>query len=104
MSRDKQIEDMARDICHLPRTCDECEICAINGYICQAKKYAERAVDKGYVKASDVAREIFEEIEKLMNKLDKRHIACGNPKQAWGIRSAMTELAELKKKYESEVK
>ena len=57
--RDKQIEEMARDICHLPRTCDECEAGAINGYRCQSKKYAERAVDKGYRKASD----IFEEIE-----------------------------------------
>lgn len=93
MSIDKQIEEMVKDL---------------ENHTCMSEYQAEIASRmlyiKGYRKASDVAREIFEEIEKLMNKLDKRHIACGNPKQAWGVRSAMTELAELKKKYESEVK
>lgn len=52
----------------------------------------------GWVKAE----KIFAEIDELMSKLDRRYMASGNPKQSWGVRGAMTELAELKKKYESE--
>lgn len=63
-------------------------------------KPMERLAIQGYRKASEVAREIFAEIEKLMTLLDKRHMQAGNPKQAWGIRNAMWEIAELKKKYE----
>lgn len=93
MMRDKQIEEMARDICHLPRTCDECEVGAINGYRCQSKKYAERAVDKGYRKASDVAREIFEEIDDIRLEHSYGEID-GN--------ELNVKLFNLKKKYESE--
>lgn len=62
MSRDKQIEEMARDMCKLPMECHECH--RLGNYECKAKRYAERAIDKGYRKASEVAREIFKEIEK----------------------------------------
>ena len=54
------------------------------------------------VPKSEVAREIFEEIEKALDALDHRHMLCGNPKQSWGVRSAMTEIAEIKKKYTGE--
>ena len=47
----------------------------------------------------EVAEEIFEEIETILRTLDKQHMLCGNPKQAWGVRSVETKLAELKKKY-----
>lgn len=60
---------------------------------------AEYIITAGYRKKEDVAREIFEEIEELMTSLDKRHMQGGNPKQAWGIRNAMWEIAKLKKKY-----
>lgn len=58
MSRDKQteIEELAKAICGLGRDCHGCT--ASMSYICKAKKYAERAVDKGYAKASEVAREM----------------------------------------------
>lgn len=98
--RDKQVEEMA--IVLSDGGCRKCDCDANGRFNCKLLYDAELLYNAGYRKASDVAREIFEEIEKLMNKLDKRHIACGNPKQAWGVRSAMTELAELKKKYESE--
>lgn len=45
------------------------------------------------------ARVIFEDIEKCLCSLDRRHMMCGNPKQSWGVRSAMAEISELKKKY-----
>ena len=59
-----------------------------------------RATDKVICETkAEVAREIFEEIEKFMNSLDGRYMASGNPKQSWGVRGAMAEIAELKKKY-----
>lgn len=95
-NKEKEIEEMSREICSEYDCVIPCQSCGYYGYAnCRDVKSAEKLYNAGYRKAS----EIFEEIEKLMNKLDKRHIACGNPKQAWGVRSAMTELAELKKKY-----
>lgn len=80
MSRDKQIEEMALDLClidrciHLPRaecnntTCAHCEAIAL--------------YNAGYRKASDVAREILAELKKVM--IDEYRYPI---------------IAELKKKY-----
>ena len=87
MSRDKQIEEMAKDLCHT----DTCEIKKIDipcNHRCKAHIYATRAIEKGYRKASEVAREIFEETEAIIRKYDER------PKY-----QLMLDLAELKKKY-----
>ena len=63
----------------------------------------EIAYKNGYKQGqSDVAREIFAEIEAILHTLDRQHMLCGNPKQAWGIRSAETKIAELQKKYTGE--
>ena len=35
------IEEMARDICHMPRRCEECDIARIIKGMCQASTYAE---------------------------------------------------------------
>jgi hypothetical protein len=56
----------------------------------------EIAYERGYNQA---VRDIFAEIEAILHTLDRQHMLCGNPKQAWGIRSAETKIAELKKKY-----
>lgn len=45
-----EIKKMARDICHLPRRCEECEIPKINKGDCQARTYAKRAYEKGWRK------------------------------------------------------
>lgn len=61
MNRDKQIEKMAKDLCHT----DTCEIKKIGipcNHRCKAHIYATRAIDKGYRKASEVAREIIQDI------------------------------------------
>jgi hypothetical protein len=94
-NREKQIEKMAKNVCHLDRTCDEC----MTSFECKAMMYAKRFYNAGYRKASEVAREIFAEIENVMSSLDRRYMASGNPKQSWGVRGAMAELEELKKKY-----
>ena len=51
----KQIEEMAKDICHLPCTCDECTYPKYRKNIdkCKAKVYAERAYKKAYRKQID---------------------------------------------------
>jgi hypothetical protein len=83
MTKEKQIEEMANDLCHSPN-CDLKKI-GKNCYKgCKAYIYAERAINKGYCKAS----EIFEEIEYLIWQNDT-HPAL-----------ELTEaIAELKKKY-----
>lgn len=54
----EQIEEMARDICHLGVPCDECTMLArqmgqSKEQYCKAMQYAKRAYEKGYRKQSD---------------------------------------------------
>ena len=61
-------------------------------YLITPQNTAEKLTVKGYRKASEVAREIFEEIEKIVNKQYNRSL--------FGIVTDITpEIAELKKKY-----
>ncbi len=90
MSRDKQIEEMAKIICgsHNNGACvfnhEPCDLeCSANG---EAKKL----YDSGYRKASEVAREIFEEVERVVN-----FALCVDITE-WSA------FAELKKKYTEE--
>lgn len=64
MRRDKQIEEMAKDLCRLDRECDTCPF-KKRGIECNPRHNAKRAIDKGYRKSTDVAEEIFAEIEKI---------------------------------------
>ena len=50
------IEEMARDICLLPRRCEECDIARIHNGKCQARTYAERAYMKGWRKPPKTER------------------------------------------------
>ena len=91
MSKEKRIKEMAKELC-----CDydcviPCQSCAYYGYEnCRDVQSAEKLYAAGYRKASEVAREIFEEIDEMIYML-----------------SAMTGIdiiilgkyAELKKKY-----
>ena len=90
----KQIEEMAKATmfhCRIDNQCGSCHWSTCNECL------AEALYNAGYRKASDVAREIFEEIEKEYGE------NCGAYRiddltygQLWDF------LAELKKKYESE--
>lgn len=54
MSSENQIEEMARDLCHLTCTCEECgNVAEKNKHKCKAKVYARRAYDAGYRKQSE---------------------------------------------------
>ena len=69
MSRDKQIEEMALDIDTVMqgrcfhRSCHECEFDSYD--TCKATMLATTLINEyGYRKASEVEREIFEEVER----------------------------------------
>lgn len=95
MNKEKQIEEMAKELCCK----DTCEIKKIGIPCyrrCKAHIYATRAIDKGYRKASEVAREIFEEIESICSDFP----LYGNVNT---IILSERDLAFIKKKY-TEVK
>jgi hypothetical protein len=107
--QNKQIEEMAKVICHA----QACEIKKNGGTCykgCKAYIYAERAIDKGYRKADEVAEEIFEEIEKIRGKeihkcetLREKANDASECKYWEGGEHSLRQLsywiAELKKKY-----
>ena len=65
MSREKQeIEDMAIDLCDCHTEFD----CGVVEIYTDYDTTAQKMFAKGYRRASDVAREIFEEIEKIRAK------------------------------------
>lgn len=100
----QQIEEMAKDLCGGAD-------CATCGELmpCFSKHFSKRAVEKGYRKASDVAREIFEEIEKAIATLKYTvdsprytHIPVETMVEVcnWILQDCIPKrLAELKKKY-----
>ena len=95
MRKDKQIEEMAKI---LASDCGDCSKCdcyhkEIDGTDACYFKYAEMIYNAGYRKASEVAREIFEEIEDLDIQLNNGDL---------DIKYFGYAIAELKKKYESE--
>ncbi len=78
MNRDKQIEEMRKtfegydkeffQFCSSHESCLDCPYCnEVKSFykldVCYTLRLQEALVDKGYRKASEVAREIFEEIE-----------------------------------------
>lgn len=94
---EKQIEEMSKVI---EQAFDKCYYMGCDPI---EDVTAETLYNAGYRKASDVAREIFEEIEKL---LDNYHLAClpvGMIEPYVCYDSGLGDaIAELKKKYESE--
>ena len=110
MSRDKQIEEMAWDLCDIPKhpSIKSCEQCG-NKH-CLAMYYAKRACNAGYRRASAVAREIFEEFKTEMrsrlhsvDELYKKDPDDFYGGQTWAYSAAIFVLENIiKKKYESE--
>jgi len=93
MSRNKQIEEMALEISSAKNNaesyyCDRvnCENCEYKH--CTNSAVAEELYNAGYRKSTDVAEEIFAEIERLI-------APNGNYLWQWDL----NRLAELKKKY-----
>jgi DNA-directed RNA polymerase subunit F len=78
MSKEKQIDEMAKTVCHLDRTCDEC----MTSFECKAMMYAKRFYNAGYRKASEVAEDIIRILR-----------AAGINEHRYPV------IAEIKKKY-----
>ena len=96
MSRDKQIEEMAKDFCALDMPCEECHLYKNR---CHAKKYATRAYNAGYRKTSDIASNVIDEfIEKVCEKYD---IWTEADEREYHYMLNLMEITkdELKKKY-----
>jgi hypothetical protein len=87
MDKEKQIDEMAKVIARRSKDFRNPNV----AFMTTATKTAESLYNAGYRKADDVAEEIFEEIEKLIEP-------NGNYLWQWDL----NKLAELKKKYESE--
>ena len=97
MSRDKQIEEMAKIICAPTANKGNCDKCGFKRH-CSKFDDATDLYNAGYRKASDLAEEIFAEIEATSSySVDE----C-NGRQIYSTKiytiSAL-KLAELKKKY-----
>lgn len=77
MNKEKQIEDMAKDVCPLIEEYGNCEKCdaelGIEDDPCIYKCMAKLFASKGYRKASDIAVEIFAEIEENLNNLIRNY-------------------------------
>ena len=95
MSREKQIEKMAKAVCELYKDFGSCEACDaeldIDGEPCIHECFAKAFYNAGYRKASDVAEEIFAEIERSIFRLETPY------QTLYCIDDGF--IAELKKKY-----
>ena len=94
MNRDKQIEEMTKLICS---TCQrELDPCGGKKPCRSAIAECNDLYNAGYRKASDVAREIFEEIEKAIDSCVITEHFKGS---YFELNKFMLGIAELKKKY-----
>lgn len=90
MSKDN-VKEMARVLCGRDKDCLFCPIQSP----CLMRNCAALLNAEGYRKASEVAREIFEEIENILKSYEA--IQCG---QKYYYRDVTNlRIAELKKKY-----
>ena len=93
MDKKKQIEEMAKltkQHCTIDNMCGSCSLETCNDCLSEVLYNAD------YRKASEVAREIFEEIEKM--KLQKDFTSRSQDFE-FGYKLALADISELKKKY-----
>ena len=95
MDREKQIEEIAREMCHLSAECKTCQICNKRYHggddLCYFKCVAKEIINHGFRKQSEVVKEIFEEITNIIYNL--------RDSPFYSSSDAVDELTELKKKY-----
>lgn len=112
----REIEEMARvlnECCnvydeqgnHIRNKCYECECWSDDNHCCCSynSKEAEALYNAGYRKASDVARDIFGDIERLLDTYSSAQCYQGEVFVQKSFDYELEEaIAELRKKYESE--
>ena len=96
--RDKQIEEMRKDLIEIFD--EEYE----KRRLITPQNTSEKLTAKGYRKASDVAREIFEEIAKILCRYDKLAEKDGSEYGELIIMDIGCAISELKKKYTEDTK
>ncbi len=109
MSRDKQIKEMAKILCR-DYSMGECMVDSfdcLEGH-CSKRERIEALYNAGYRKASDVAEEIFAEIEKALREnqftlIPPYRSEITDWKTVFRLKLA-DDIAELKKKYTEEGK
>ena len=92
MTKEKQIEEIAKNICGMKNGCVGC---MFNKSNCYERKDAEAIYNAGYRKASEVAREIFEEIERVLTDNEVYYRQTDKMRE---------DFIKLKKKYTEEGK
>ena len=100
----KQIEGMARIICKTTSNRGNCEKCGFNKQ-CSKFEDATNLYNNGYRKASEVAADIFAEIEASISLFS---FHCDeDTNYEWGVHDALVwvdeKIAELKEKWNSRV-
>ena len=107
MDREKQIEEMAIEMCHLSGECKTCQICNERYHgdddLCYFQCVAKEIINYSYRKQSDVAKEIFDEIERIL----LLNYCCCLPQGAtehyeYYEGNIAKDIAELKNKYTGE--
>lgn len=105
MSREKKIEEMAQCLCEWNRG----TLCVLDDKDCDLQctygKLANKLTAKGYRKASEVAEEIFGDIEVALTMNQCQHRPFGSRKYVDYFANGLEEdIAELKKKYTGDEK
>ena len=112
MSRENQIEEMAKVIVGANCTKEPCDECRWAGYAseavdCTEYLIAEHLYNAGYRKSTEVAEEIFGEIERAFFNYYDSTVTYSSPTIPYHMREAVAfslneifmKIAELKKKY-----
>ena len=68
MSKEKQIEEMAKDLCDIECKGMKCNVC---DYGCEYRMLAEALHNAGYRKQSEVITEFAEKLKKYYRHIDK---------------------------------
>ena len=98
MTKEKQIEEMAK-ILAKSDVCGDCTNCIHNSW-CPDNSDATALYNAGYRKASEVAAEIFEEIEEILDRHSISYLKVGQICGEHYYDGVMQfDIAELKKKY-----
>lgn len=73
MSKEKQIDEIAKLICTYPQCVNYNKIGGCKIAECQTVDIAEKLFEQGYRKASSVALEVIGEVEEIINKFYNKH-------------------------------
>lgn len=94
----RDIIELANIIAERPCDSEDCALCIRMGRRCNDYLKAERAIKAGYCKQSEVAIEIFAEIENLLDKYYDEDERAYYPVPHYDLWLG-DDIAELKKKY-----